>query len=179
MLKSDQALLAYRILETAATNGETWFDEVLNGSGVPKVLGILFAPEFRPITLQLILVAILFGWLGARRFGLARFSTHSRRRSIVEHAEAVGMLYDRANAGQRAVKSMHEFFKQELRRLFGQSFRVGNVQAVARQAQVDEDEVRDLFRTVKVARSDRTSSIRAARILKRLSKLVSAIRSDQ
>jgi len=181
MLEADRALLAYRILESGGDFFEaTWFDETLNDSGAPKVLGIIFAAEFRPITLQLLLILILFGWLGARRFGPAEQSRRSRRRSIVEHAEAVGILYYRAAAGGRAVKAQREFLRQELRRLCGPGFRVDDPAAVARQAQTVEADVRELFETVDgIEAFDATvTRSKASKLLRQLSTLIARVRKD-
>jgi hypothetical protein len=176
MLDPDKALLAWRLLETASTDGSTIFDESLNSSGVPKVFGLLFDPLFRPITLQLILIAVLFGWLGSRRFGPARRSLHTRRRSVVEHAEAVGTLYFRAGAGPHAVQCLHEFLKQELRNRFGQTFQVDNAERVARQTRADKHEVQELFASIRVFSNAKRGSATAARLLKRLSRLLAGLR---
>lgn len=181
LLDADRAVLAYRILESGGpTFGATWFDETLNASGVPKVFGILFAAEFRPITLQLLLILILFGWLGCRRFGPAEHTQRSRRRSIVEHAEAVGILYFRGAAGAHAVRALREFLRQELRRLCGPGFRVDDPAAVARQAQTVESDVRELFDTVNgVETFDAPLTKSAAvKLLRGLSTLITRIRRD-
>jgi len=178
MVKPERALLAYRIIESAPTDGSTWFDETLNSSGVPKVLGILFDPLFRPVTLQLALIVILFGWLGSRRFGPIKQVTESRRRSIVEHAEAVGILYCRAGAGAHAVACQHEFLKQELRTLYGTTFRVDDAAAVARQAQSDENDVQQLFDNIRKSSQVEIDTASAGRLLRRLTQLISAIRSE-
>lgn len=181
ILEPGRALLAYRILESGGNHfAATWFDETLNDSGAPKVLGIIFAAEFRPITLQLLLILIMFGWLGCRRFGPVEHTRRSRRRSIVEHAEAVGILYYRASAGSHAVKSLREFLRQELRRLCGPGFRVDDPAAVARQAQTAEPDVRELFETVDgVGKFDAPlTRSRAVKLLRQLSTLISRVRSD-
>lgn len=178
MLHPKQALLAYRIIESVPNRaGRTWFDETLNASGVPKVFGILFDPLFRPITLQLLLVAVLFGWLGCRRFGAVQRTTHGRRRSIVEHAEAVGILYMRAEAGTHAVKCQHEYLKQELRRMYGPTFRVDDAEAVARQAQAKEIDVRALFERTDEAIHLKRPVATVADILRRLSQLLVDIKA--
>ncbi|MBI1313221.1 hypothetical protein GC176_18165 [bacterium] len=181
MLNPDRAVLAYRILQAGGQPFEaTWFDETLNASGVPQVLGILFAAEFRPITLQLLLILILFGWLGCRRFGPAEQTQHSRRRSIVEHAEAVGILYLRGEAGAHAVRAQREFLRQELRRLCGPAFRVDDPASVARQAQTVEADVRELLETVDgVEKFDAPlTNAAAGRLLRGLSTLITRIRKE-
>ena len=178
MLHPERAILAYRIIESAPNSGgRTWFDETLNASGVPKVFGILFDPLFRPVTLQLLLIAVLFGWLGARRFGPIKRTTHGRRRSIVEHAEAVGILYMRADAGTHAVKCQHEYLKQELRRIYGSGFRVDDPVVVAQVAQEKEIDVRALFERTDEAIHLKRPVASVADTLKRLTKLLADIKA--
>ena len=181
LLEPDRAVLAYRILEAGGdTFDATWFDETLNDSGAPKVLGIIFAAEFRPITLQLLLILVLFGWMGCRRFGPVEQTLRTRRRSIVEHAEAVGILYHGASAGSHAVKSLREFLRQELRRLCGPGFRVDDPAAVARQAQTDEADVRELFETVDGIEAFGATVTRpkASKLLRQLSTLIARVRKE-
>ena len=181
LLKPDRAVLACRILEAGGdTFDATWFDETLNDSGAPKVLGIIFAAEFRPITLQLLLILVLFGWMGCRRFGPVEQTRRARRRSIVEHAEAVGILYHGASAGIHAVKSLREFLRQELRRLCGPGFRVDDPAAVARQAQTDEADVRELFETVDgiEAFGVTVNRSKASKLLRQLSTLITRVRKE-
>ena len=178
LTEPNRALLAYRIIKSAPSMGQTWFDESLNSSGVPKVLGILFDPAFRPMTLQLVLIAVLFGWSASRRFGPADPPTTPRRRSIVEHAEAVGILYFRAGAGAHAVRSQVEFLKHELRRLYGTTFRVENADALSRQAGLDEGKINDLLHQENISSVARLSNPAAGRLLRGLAELFSRIRAD-
>ena len=175
MLDPQRALLGWRILESAELGNETYFDESLNSTGVPKVLGLLFDPLFRPITLQLFLILVLFGWLGSRRFGPVQRSRHGRRRSVVEHAEAVGSLYYRSGAGAHAVHCLHEYLKQELRSRFGQGFQVENAERVAQQARADQQVVQKLFNEIGQLTDTKGSSATASRLLKGLSELLAAI----
>jgi hypothetical protein len=176
LIEPDRAVLAFRLLETAPSLRGTWIDETLNSSGVPKDLGILFDPFVRPLTLQCILLVILFGWAGSYRFGPISQSSSVRRRSIVEHAQAVGVLYYRAGAGAHTVRALHEFLKQELRRLYGGTFRVDSAAAVARAAQADEAEVRTLLQQAASADNSRLLNSAATKILRGLSQLISKIR---
>ncbi len=178
MTHPDQALLAYRIIEATPTWGMTWFDETLNSSGVPKVLGILFDPLFRAVTLQLILIAVLFGWSGSLRYGPAAPPISGKRRSIVEHAEALGILYYRSKAGSHAVESMHEYLNLQLRNLYGVGFKVDNASALARQANMEEGEVRTILNSLKEAERVHLSNNEAAHLLKQLSKIIYKIRKD-
>jgi len=172
MLEDEQALLAFRLVEAAPQVGPVYFDESLNSTGTPKVFGILFEPLFRLITLQLILLAVLFGWSGSRRFGPRQSLTTGHRRSVVEHAEALGNLYYRTGSGARAVECLYEYLKADLRNVFaGGSHRV-NPEVLARQADVDPADVRELIAQVEAAsRRDNVSSGKAADLLTRLAEL--------
>ena len=175
----ERALLAVRIIESAPNGSRTWFDETLNSSGVPKVLGILFDPFIRPLTLQFMLITALFGWAGSSRFGPVRQTICRQRRSIVEHARAVGILYSHAGAGAHAVRALHEFLKLELRRLYGTTFRVESAEAISRLAQTGEDEVRTLLNRVRAAESGGLSPSAACQLLRGMSVLISRIRMEK
>ncbi|MCZ6795708.1 MAG: DUF4350 domain-containing protein [Planctomycetota bacterium] len=106
-------LLAFRILESCGEASPLVFDEYLNSS-MPKVVGILFDPLFRGFTLQLIICALLFGWWKARRFGPASPSGETPRRSIREHAQALGNLHFKAGSGSHVISTYLEFFRREV-----------------------------------------------------------------
>ena len=110
----NHGLLAFRILETAAPLGPVYFDEAMNAAGAPRVVGILLEEPFRLMTLQLLIVTFLFGWMASRRFGPVRTSEAAARRSLVEHAEALGNLHFKVGSGASLVASYLEFFRREL-----------------------------------------------------------------
>ena len=90
LTKPDSGLLAFRVLELAEPSGPVYFDESMNAEGAPKVVGILMEDPFRLLTLQLLVVTLLFGWMVSRRFGPLQTSSAAARRSLVEHAQALG-----------------------------------------------------------------------------------------
>lgn len=110
----NHGLLAFRILETAAPSGPVYFDETMNAAGAPRVVGILLEEPFRLITLQLLIVTLLFGWMASRRFGPLRTSATAARRSLVEHAEALGNLHFKVGSGASLLASYLEFFRRDL-----------------------------------------------------------------
>ena len=110
----NNGLLAFRILEAAAPLGPVYFDESMNAAGAPQVVGILLEEPFRLMTLQLLMVTFLFGWMASRRFGPLRTSEATARRSLVEHAEALGNLHFKVGSGSSLVTSYLEFFRREL-----------------------------------------------------------------
>ncbi|MBN2489876.1 MAG: DUF4350 domain-containing protein [Planctomycetes bacterium] len=111
--KDDSALLAYRIVEAAGPGRPVWFEEYLNTVGSAKVAGILLDPEFRHLTLQLALILLLLLWWGFHRFGAAAAPREDRRRSIVEHAVALGNLHFKAGTGARLVGAYLDYFERE------------------------------------------------------------------
>lgn len=100
----DNPALAYRLLELA---GDVWgvtFDESLNKTGTPKTVALLFDTELRPITLQLMLLLVLYGWWNSLRFGPLLPVAAAPRHNIVEHADALGVAYWRQRSGELVLK---------------------------------------------------------------------------
>lgn len=110
----DNGVLAFRILEMAEPDGPVYFDERMNAEGAPKVVGILFEDPFRLLTLQLLVITLLFGWMVSRRFGPLEESSAPARRSLVEHAQALGSLHYQVGTGGRLVASYLELFRRPL-----------------------------------------------------------------
>ena len=177
LTEPNQALLAFRILDSAPGDGRTWFDETLNGSGVPKVVGMLFDPLFRPLTLQCFLILALFGWSGCHRFGPIQPSLQPQQRSIVEHVRAIGILYFRA--GAHAVRVLHEFMNLELRRIYGSGFRVDDPQSISRVTQTSQEEVSGLLKQIGTELHTPLAHATAGRLLRSLLQLLSQIRTNQ
>ncbi len=111
MLDSDKASLASVLLKNGYPYGPVVFDESLNSSGTPRVLGILFTPTFRPLTLQMLICCMLFGWWRSRRFGPAVVASSTDRRAIVEHAQALGSMHYRVGSGAYTLRSYFEYFR--------------------------------------------------------------------
>jgi len=114
MTYADQsnAVLALGILD-AAQAGEYVFDESLNISGTPKVVGLLFNPLFKPMALQMLIGLVLFAWWRSRRFGPLLPEAAVARRNIVDHTDSVGVLLYRTGDGAAALRAY-------LRQLFGE-----------------------------------------------------------
>lgn len=95
----DNPVLAFRLVESA---GELWsitFDESLNTSGTPKSMAIFFDNDLRPVTLQLLLLLVLYAWWNCCRFGPWLPAAVGARHDIVEHADALGSAYWRCRDG--------------------------------------------------------------------------------
>ena len=115
------AVLAFRILEQGSPAGSVYFDEGLNQAGAPRVVGVLLEGPLRLPTLQLLIVTLLFGWMVSRRFGPLLKKGRSERRSLLEHAEALGSLHYRVRTGSSLLGSYLEYFGREL----GLAYRTG------------------------------------------------------
>jgi Domain of unknown function (DUF4350) len=114
MTYADQsnAVLALGILDAAQAE-EYVFDESLNISGTPKVVGLLFNPLFKPMALQMLIGLVLFAWWRSRRFGPLLPEQSVARRNIVDHTDSVGVLLYRSGDGAAALRAY-------LRQLFGE-----------------------------------------------------------
>jgi hypothetical protein len=115
LFRGNNGVLAYRILEAAHPQGPVYFDESLNAAGPPKVVGLLFGDPLRPLTLQLILCAVLFAWRSSQRMSQPTLVRKTRQRSLTEHATALGNLHFKVGSGSRVVASYLEYFRNELR----------------------------------------------------------------
>jgi hypothetical protein len=164
----DNGLLAFRILECGEPL-DVSFDESLNRSGAPKVLGLLFDPSVRPITLQVLIAAILFVWLGSRRFGPPLVTTAAEHRSITEHAVALGNLHFKAGTGARAVAWYLDYFRNELKLHYAAASGAQEATLLARRANMEQHVVaRVLGEAGAVTREPRVSDARAASVLRAL-----------
>ncbi len=180
MVEETSGLLAYRIFEKAVVVGDVSFNESLNRAGGPKVFGILFDPEFRPVTLQLVLFTVLFGWWGSRRFGPAEVINIEHRRSISEHAEALGTMHYKVGSGDRALQWYLEYFRKKLRLDSIATTGQKESSVLARQAGVDESEVIELLNSVNENIERRVpTSANAAALIRSLARLKNKISPSQ
>lgn len=113
--KASNAALAVRLLQTAGTEETVWFDESLNSTGSPRVVGILLDPLLRPISIQLCVVALLFAWRGNRRFGALLPQSQPARHDITDHANALGNLYYKVRDSNGVLRSYLEQLRTELK----------------------------------------------------------------
>ncbi len=142
LFQGDNAVLAYRILEAAYPQGPVYFDESLNAAGPPKVVGLLFGDPLRPLTLQLILCAVLFAWKGSRRMGQPEIHRPTQQRSLTEHATALGNLHFKVGSSSRVVAFYLEYFRNELRLHYRKA---EEATALAARAGVDRESVAALL----------------------------------
>lgn len=109
------ALLAVRLLETTGADQPIVFDESLNATGTPRVVGLLLDPHLRPITLQLLIILVVFGWRGGRRFGGLLPVEATPRHDLADHTDSLGNLYYKAHAGTTALKAYRDQLRMQLR----------------------------------------------------------------
>jgi hypothetical protein len=161
-------LLAFRILE-AGNPQAVVFDESLNASGAPKVFGLLFDSHVRPITLQILLVTVLFCWLGFRRFGPPEVRISAEHRSMTEHAIALGNMHLKAGTGSRAIHWYLDYFRNELRLHYAAGSGVAEATLLARRAGTDEHATAKLLADVRDALGQgRLAGGRAAALVREL-----------
>jgi Domain of unknown function (DUF4350) len=172
LLGGDHPVLAYRLFEQRGGSGAVVFDEYLNITGTPKVFGLLFEAMLRPITLQLLLVAALFGWWGSRRFGPPLPPSNAPRRSMVEHAEALGNLHFRAGTGGRAVAAYLEYWRAEMHLGGAASSQQQQIAVIARRAgRLPEDVTQLLRMAAAAAQQTQVPAAQASLIIRELSGL--------
>ncbi len=168
---SEAYLLAWRIVEQRLGQGTLYFDEHLNYTGTPQTVGLLFDPLFRPITMQLLLVAVLFGWLGSRRFGPPAPSADPPRRSIVEHAEALGNLQYRAGSAGHAVAAYLDWWRHELHLQGGHQSQAELISRLAHLSRREPAQIAQLLQDASRAAETGMSSARATVMIRELSRL--------
>lgn len=118
----DNSFLAYRLLETVAAGRQILvFDEFLNATGTPKVVGLLLNRALRPLTLQLFLLLVLLALSGTRRFGGLLPRAAADRHDITEHVNALGLLYYSVNNSRALLGVMLDQVRHDLR-LHGDKF---------------------------------------------------------
>jgi hypothetical protein len=166
LTKADNGVLAFRILESASPLGPVYFDEAMNVAGAPRVVGVLLEPPFRLPTVQLLIVTLLFGWMASRRFGPIENRGIEERRSLVEHAEALGILHFRVGTGSRFVASYLEYFRRDL----GLQY-LPSEEAPAVDSGRDQAAPEVLARALRAARSPNLDRGRVAAIIRSLASL--------
>lgn len=175
---TQNALLAVRLLDALGPVTEIIFDESLNITGTPKVVGILLDPVLRPLTVQLLILLVVFAWRGSRRFGGILPPGVPLRNDITEHIDAVGALNYKIRNGCGAVRSYLDQLRAELRLTFDsptQDLRV--LQPLAVRLQQTVPELQNLLRQAEeAANTPRLSRRDAASVIRNLARLRQAAR---
>ncbi|MDA1014021.1 MAG: DUF4350 domain-containing protein [Planctomycetota bacterium] len=100
----DNSVFAYRLLENPGRPRFVVFDESLNSSGLASGTGLLMSPSFLPLTLQVLIGLVLFGWWRSHRFGPLLPREAQPRQNIVDHTDAIGNIYFRAHDAASALR---------------------------------------------------------------------------
>ncbi len=165
-------LLAFRILESASPQGSVYFDEEMNEGGAPRVVGILFESPFRVVTIQFLVITLLFAWMAGRRFGPLLRAARSARRSLVEHAEALGSLHFKVGSGPKLIVVYLEFFRQDFGlRLSGREHHLELDKHALSPLPEDAKSAAAIDQAVRAARSPSLERGRVAHILRSLAEV--------
>lgn len=113
--KTQNATLAVRLLQAAGTEETVRFDESLNATGTPRVVGILLDPLLRYVSIQFCVLALLFTWRGNRRFGAFLPKLQPARHDITDHANALGNLYYKVRDSNGVLRSYLDQLRTELK----------------------------------------------------------------
>ena len=172
------AELAFRLIETTGPVGTVCIDESLNRSGTPKVVGLLFDPFLRPVTVQLLILLLLFTWWRSRRFGPVLPVAVSARHNIVDHTDAAGLLNYRSKNAARALRGyLRELFAElKLKSFRGREDRV--LEPIAVRMGLPLESLRNELRAaVKASRTKTLERKQAAAVIRRLSRIRAASRA--
>ncbi len=167
---SDNAPLAWRLLESGDNLGLITFDESLNISGTPRVVSLMLDYALRPVTVQILLVLLLFAWWESRRFGGVKPEMVKARHNIVDHTDAVGNLHYRSRDGTFALKSYLRQLHLELKmRMFkGKENRV--LDPIAIRLKRKPEQIRKLMlHASRTARSEKVDRQTASHLIYQLS----------
>ncbi len=166
----DNSVLALRLLDAGGMPEFVVFDESLNDSGTPKTVGILFDPILRPVTIQILILTVLFGWWRSRRFGPLTPSAVSARQNIVEHTDMVGNWYWKSQDGAAALKAYLRELSSRLRLKTFRGTEDRVLEPIARRGGRETADVRhDLQQAFQAVRKQRLDRRQAARLIRRLS----------
>ncbi len=174
----DNGILAQRLVESVAwPESYIVFDEYFNTVGAPKVVGLLFDPFLRPLTVQAAAVLLLFVWCGSRRFGRQLPSMYHSRHDIADHTDALGNMYYRTGDGRAVVRSYFEQLRMELHFRHLSLTDKQAIESLARRAGQDPQQVRELLaRTQRVIDGAPIKRRAAAEIISDLAELRAGLR---
>ena len=171
-------ILAVKLLEAAGTADSIVFDESLNETGTPRVVGVLLDPALRPTTIQLVALIVLFGWRGNRRFGGLLPKSSPARHDVADHTNSLGNLYYKAHHGTGVLREYLDQLKTELRLRFAAGHEARILLPIAQKAKMTLDEVqRVLAEADAAARKPKLSRRESAAHIRKLAHLRRAARA--
>ncbi len=182
LTRTTQGELAVRIVEHAVTflrdeyyYGEqpvVYFDEYLNSSSQLRYTNVMFSPQLRSGTLQMLLLAIMIVWFGFHRFGPSNRFENRDRKTMTDNAIAVGNLQFRASQGGHVVERYLDYMQNHLRRMFGGFVNLDDSQKLASRSGLDEKEIAEkLARAKMMAKNSNVNPAEVAEMVRWLAHL--------
>jgi hypothetical protein len=166
------SVAAFRLIEAAGPPEYFVVDESLNASGTSKVVALLIDPTFRPLTIQLLITLLIFGWWRSNRFGPILSSHILPRHNIVSHTDNVGNLhYKKANGRALLFAYIKQLFSElNLRHFRGEEHRV--LDPIARRLDEDPKQIkRFLKKAAQIAKSKKVNRHQMGELIRKLSKI--------
>ncbi len=171
-------LLAVKLLQAAGSTDEILFDESLNATGTPRVVGVLLDPALRPATVQLLVILVIFGWQGNRRFGGLLPKAAPARHDVADHTNSLGNLYYKAHHSTGVLREYLDQLRTELRLRFSRGHEQRVLQPISERAKMSVEEVQRLLGAAEAsAGKPRLTRREAAFFIRRLAHLRQAARS--
>lgn len=168
---------AFRLIESAGAPDFFVVDESLNASGTSKVVALLIDPTFRPLTIQLLITLLIFGWWHSTRFGPILSSHILPRHNIVSHTDNVGNLHFKNGNGRALLQSYLKqlFTELHLRQFRGKEHRV--IDPIARRMNTDPEEITDFLKQASaLAKSKKIKRHQMGDLIRRLAEIRQAAR---
>ncbi|MGQ0634170.1 MAG: DUF4350 domain-containing protein [Planctomycetaceae bacterium] len=175
---SDNGALALSLISGPDETREVVFDESLNATGAPRIVGVLLSPEIRPLTVQLLAIVVVFAWRGSRRFGGLLPREGALRRNLPDHTDAVGNIYWKTHSGKAALQAYFDQLRQQLRLRSGRDRQRSELAAVSQRSGLPVDEIERLLAQAEAAlEAPQLRRRPAAAMIRRLARLRAAKRS--
>jgi hypothetical protein len=171
-------LLAVRLLQSPGPADAILFDESLNATGTPRVVGVLLDPMLRPATVQLVVLLVIFGWSGTRRFGAFLPKAAPARHDVADHTNSLGNLYFKAHHSKGVLREYLAQLRTELHLRYVRGHEQRVLQPIAERAGMSVEEVQRLLAAAEAsAGKPKLSRREAASYIRRLAHLRQAARS--
>ncbi len=170
-------LLAVKLLEAAGASDDVLFDESLNATGTPRVVGVLLDPALRPTTVQLVVILVIFGWRGNRRFGGLLPKASPARHDVADHTNSLGNLYYKAHHSKGVLREYLEQLRTELRLRYSAGHEKRALASIAQKAQLPVEDVQQMLTEADAAiRKPKLTRREAAAVIRKLAHLRQAAR---
>ncbi len=163
---------AFRLVEAAGPPTYFVVDESLNASGTSKVVALLIDPTFRPLTIQLLITLLIFGWWKSNRFGPILSSHILPRHNIVSHTDNVGNLHYKKGNGRALLFSYIKqlFSELNLRNFRGEEHRI--IDPIARRLDQDPQQIKTFLKqAAQIAKSKKVNRHQMGELIRKLSKI--------